>query len=176
LVFNRMKQLGNEGSSRVTKGNVRNKSARILCRHFVRSSNGQMWTDTCSSETERNVRSSRIKGRTRSLELLDNQGVEGGWSLVGRWLEVLIRYRDFSEQRRRTAWNLMPTFTIKETVLLDRIRSEFTTKENGIKITSRKLISPIVFLILKILNFNTSIAVFFLYIHKKIYLFEYIRN
>lgn len=97
-----MKQLGNEGTSRVTKGNVRNKSARILCRHFVRSSNGQMWTDTCSSETERNVRFSRIRDRMRSLELLDNQGVEGDWSSVGRWLEVLICYHDFSEQRRRT--------------------------------------------------------------------------
>lgn len=65
-----------------------------------------MWTDTCSSETERNVRSSRIKGRMRSLELLDNQEMEGEWSSVGRWLEVLMRYRDFSEQKRRTAQNI----------------------------------------------------------------------
>lgn len=33
---------------------------------------------------------------------------EENWSLVGRWLEVLIRYRDFIEQRRQAAWNLTP--------------------------------------------------------------------
>lgn len=72
----------NEDTSLVSNGNVRSKPVRMLCRRFVRSSNRQMFSDTCSSETECNVRSGRIRDRMRSLELLDNY--KGRRLIVGR--------------------------------------------------------------------------------------------